>query len=929
MWALTQSPYALLFAVLGPLVAVGGLLDARRRRRRTIAANLARHESELSEARARVDAAHSAERRELLRSVRSSLDILTHGRPTHERWRHGTAASLPVSIGTGSVPSGIQVDGPSAHELVAHAATLTGAPVVCDARNGIGIIGATPAAHSLLRALTVQLAHAVSPALAQLRLHTAQDAPVDGEHEWFRSLPHSTSGPVQPVPPAGTARAELVVELVAMTGESIATVAMAHRESDVPGRCGVVIRVEGASARIVRWPSPDAHLGSVLPVLLARESAVRCAVALRRTAVDDGLLADTGIPPRVDFGELGPQPPASSGSLECIIGLGAGRAPVSLDLVGDGPHALVGGTTGSGKSELLCAWVLAMASTRTPRDLTVLLVDYKGGASFRSIERLPHVVGTITDLDPAETRRALDSLTAELRHRENELARHNARDLTELAPGILARLVIVVDEYAALVNEHPELHTIFSDIAARGRSLGMHLILSTQRPSGIVRDSILANTPLRVSLRVLEPADSTAVIGAADAARLGSDRPGRAYLVTARRPLAAVQPALVTAHDCEHIIERTDRGASPPRRPWQPPLPTRVTLGDLDAASDPTRALGFALADRPAEQRRTVAALDLTTMGNILVAGARASGRTSALAALASACRRADIAVDVIPGDIEGAWDAVHHLLDSARGVTDEPRLCLLDDLDLVLSRTPDDYRDALSRALAALLAEGPARGIHTAVSVSRVSAAVSAVAQHCDTRLVLRTADRHEHQAAGGDPASYESDVPPGRGWFQGDLVQVVSGDAAHDTLRVDATRTLPDLPRTVAAIVTTRPDDVIGRISRAWGSAAIEPLAHSATVTAGLDALVTGGVDDQPRVIVGHPDAWQSRFTQLTELGRHAPVAFHACTLAQFRQLSGSRGLPPPLAPSSADAAWLTHPSGGITRGLVPCAPDGSVAS
>src|SRR6185312_6153436 len=115
------------------------------------------------------------------------------------------------------------------------------------------------------------------------------------------------------------------------------------------------------------------------------------------------------------------------------------------------------------------SWVVAMASAHPPERLTVLLVDFKGGAAFEPLARLPHTIGIVTDLDDERAARALASLRAELRHRERQLAAVEARDID--GTGALPRLVIIVDEFAAMMADHPDLHTLFADIAARGRSL--------------------------------------------------------------------------------------------------------------------------------------------------------------------------------------------------------------------------------------------------------------------------------------------------------------------------------------------------------------------------------------------------------------------------------------------------------------------------
>src|SRR5690606_29545738 len=144
------------------------------------------------------------------------------------------------------------------------------------------------------------------------------------------------------------------------------------------------------------------------------------------------------------------------------------------------------------------------------------------------------------------------------------------RDIEQVAS--LPRLVIVVDEFAALLALDPELHALFADLAARGRSLGVHLVLCTQRPAGAVRDAVLANAELRISLRVNNRADSEAVIGTAAAAELPARPRGRAAVRLPGRPVQLVQVALASAQDAAVVAARW-AGAPPPRRPWCEPLP--------------------------------------------------------------------------------------------------------------------------------------------------------------------------------------------------------------------------------------------------------------------------------------------------------------------------------------------------------------------
>ena len=161
-----------------------------------------------------------------------------------------------------------------------------------------------------------------------------------------------------------------------------------------------------------------------------------------------------------------------------------------------------------------------------------MLVDYKGGATFDACADLPHTVGVVTDLDDRLAERALVSLEAELRRRERLLRPVGAADLADYravagAPP-LPRLVVVIDEFAALAAELPDFLPALVGVAQRGRSLGVHLVLATQRPAGVVSDDIRANTNLRIALRLHDAADARDVVGDDAPAAFPRGVPGRA-----------------------------------------------------------------------------------------------------------------------------------------------------------------------------------------------------------------------------------------------------------------------------------------------------------------------------------------------------------------------------------------------------------------
>ncbi|WP_269937181.1 FtsK/SpoIIIE domain-containing protein [Arthrobacter sp. HY1533] len=227
-----------------------------------------------------------------------------------------------------------------------------------------------------------------------------------------------------------------------------------------------------------------------------------------------------------------------------------------LDLRRDGPHLLVGGTTGSGKSELLRTLVGSLAAAHSPADLHFVFIDFKGGAGLGVLRGLPHTSSLVTDLGGGGMERTLASLRAELQRREAALARAGAADALEyrtmasarpaenaqldgarrrdpLLAGehcAMAHLVVVVDEFRVLVDQFPDAMNELMRIAAVGRSLGMHLVLATQRPQGAVNADIRANITSSICLRVQSAFDSTDVIGTAAAAGIGVSTPGRAFI---------------------------------------------------------------------------------------------------------------------------------------------------------------------------------------------------------------------------------------------------------------------------------------------------------------------------------------------------------------------------------------------------------------
>ena len=472
------------------------------------------------------------------------------------------------------------------------------APVTLDLRRHgvIGLAGEAPEAAAVARALLAQVAVLCSPAEVTVEVLAAPGR--ERAWAWVRWLPHAADPPRSPALGSGGGRLRLVVldgaeslrrrpEVAELLARAAATGA-SGRGAAAPGTAGDAVvclcldgdvarlPVECSTAVLVADGVGQVHRRGDDPIesvsLEAASPAWAQTLARALAPLRDATPAreEAGLPADVDLLEVLRDGDAAAGvpgvdltdpaavaalwrrGRRSAVVLGrTADGPWVLDLAKDGPHALVAGTTGAGKSALLRSLVVALAAANSPEDLAFVLVDYKGGAAFAGCGDLPHVTGVVTDLDGALTRRALSSLRAELRSREAVLRAAGVTDATAYAalraraPGRapMPRLVLVVDEFAVLAEELPEFVDGLVRIAAVGRSLGVHLVLATQRPGGVVSAGIRANTSLRVALRVREAPDSLDVIEAPDAAAIPADRPGRAMVRAGDGRLRAVQVA--------------------------------------------------------------------------------------------------------------------------------------------------------------------------------------------------------------------------------------------------------------------------------------------------------------------------------------------------------------------------------------------------
>ena len=725
-----------LFALLSPVMLLANHLAGRRRLRRQRAGDSTTRAADLERFEADLDGAEAALRRRHAAMAPGIVELRRRiEQPSTRLWerRLDSPDALVVGVGRGVIPwrpamtearaMGVRDDEDVVRCLMERA-EVDDIEVLADLRLGpLGVVGSDADSAALARSALVQLSTAHGPADVSMVVLTSADR--TSRWSWVQWLPHAVDGeggvlvlsgataeaysgafldrvrdrePRAGHPTDGPRLLLVVDDVGLLHGRSSAIrrllnetdrvhgIVLAREEEQLPASTATVVSL-GPNGRFeVRHPGRvESMAGSGIADLVSLDTASDIAAALARFEDPEYDDASSSLPASVAgsalFGSLldGPefvvaewQRTRSIERLAAPIGLGRDGVE-SLDLVADGPHALVAGTTGSGKSELLRTLVAGLALRYGPDDLVFVLLDYKGGSAFDRCAELPHVVGVVTDLDDHLAERALQSLEAELHRRERQLRDHGVGDIAGygrlgLTEEALPRLVVVIDEFATLRAELPDFVEALVGIAQRGRSLGIHLILATQRPSGAVDANIRANTNLRVALRVQDVTDSVDVIDTRDAVGIDRDRSGRAFLRRGAGDLTEVQTAFVSGRlrrageaavrvapipigsgrppefaidDGEDVgteldlivdlVARAHAGAPAPRRPWLEDLPPRM---DEDAAVGLPSGDGapriLAIGDDPARQRRVTLGWD-PAEGNLAVYGALGSGVSTLL----------------------------------------------------------------------------------------------------------------------------------------------------------------------------------------------------------------------------------------------------------------------------------------------------------
>lgn len=870
----------LAFAVFSPVMMLAQHLSDKRDGRRTGARDADEHAEAMRCHRSRLRQALDDERRVRARACPSLADAVAAIRAVDGRLWHkhpNEHGYLHWRLGTGTISSRIEVtDADSA----ATTALLDDAPVAVDlVGNRLSAVVAEPTELSrLLESLLLQLSAWHSPHLVPIAIVHGADDDLPDDLRW---LPHLRSGrqchvfdasrptelddfvaalerPDKNDSPEQTAAPRVVLVLLDSALKTGLT-ALADVVADPAAFGCTVVCLTAEPERLPDRAFPVVTLESTVRGRLTGDEDVTFVPDLPGPQLFDAtarLLApvrdrspervSATLPDSCDlheiWRELHHSPLLDPVALQhiwnsrrradtvAVLGRsGAGAETIDLDI--DGPHALIAGTTGAGKSELLQTFVAGLAAANPPSAMNFVLIDYKGGAAFRECAGLPHTVGMVTDLDGHLTERALTSLGAELHRRERLLAAAGAKDLHDYhrdpSRPTIPRLVLVIDEFRVLSEELPDFVDGLVRLATVGRSLGVHLVLATQRPTGVVSADIRANVNLRVALRVRDDGDSQDVIESGEAARLSTASPGRAYLRSGSGELRLFQAARVTvapkdsakitvgpldgppqnvAADDERtilaqlgpVLHKATRatGAHAPKPPWLAPLPSLVGRKEADGteqvsiSGDQGPGYLFALGDRPQQQDQPALRWAPLSDQHLAVVGGPRSGRSSMLRTLLtsfltaasqphlylldlghslSAFGPAESVGALVHGDepnrIEAVLDWLGTEIDRRRRSCDRHQqiVLVIDGWDTLVDLAEEVGNFRLLDLLGAVLRDGPAADVHVVATGGR-ALMTSRLLPLFRSQLVLAMADNDDIAMMGVPRSDIPSVMPAGR---------------------------------------------------------------------------------------------------------------------------------------------------------------------
>lgn len=691
---------------------------------------------------------------------------------------------------------------------------------------------------------------------------------------------------------AALVEGEPLIDLVIESGQSIGTLGIFVRESvkDLPKGCSTIIEAStGRSKIIVTGTTTSEHYVSPDEVDVAQAERFARALAPIRVQTKSAagniptgvtLLDMVGVKSVAEMDVLDTwkrNEPYKSMAVPIGLQSGGKRLLHNLHETGHGPHGLVAGTTGSGKTVFLSTYLALLATWFHPHEVAFVAVDYKGGDLYRGLENLPHLVATLTNLDKSQVWRSLRALQAENERRmklftkashENGVSVSKIDEYQVLARAgkaePLPKLIIMCDEFAELSKQEPEFIARLVSIARVGRSLGVHLILATQQPAGIIGEQIESNTRFRIAFKFNKDEDSKAVIKRPDAATIRE--PGRAYFQLGEnevfelfqsayggaeydeqtatisdqpsisqlssggtRRVLGLTPAKTSAEKKPNQLQAVakklaeEAAASGIQRlpgPWLDPLPTSLTLNDVNPAdawsgskwtpSSRWLAPVVGLLDDPDHTYQGPLIVDFPSQGHLAIFGKPGAGCTTFLQSLILSLTKAHSPDDVtfylmdfggqllvrygkLPhtGDVVLADDAdrVVRLLRfllrklqqrkqmfghagtstlvSYREATKEkvPAIVLILDNYLRFSKSYPDSEDVL----ATIVQEGASLGLYVVFTANSPSNVKQKIAGNVSSTVALQLADRSEYSVAVGPLENLVPATLVGRGLVKG----------------------------------------------------------------------------------------------------------------------------------------------------------------
>lgn len=734
LWAVTGSALSLLFGVMSPVLLVASYVEGRLNTRRRRARESERERQSHVRDTARLESelrARTAEAHRAHPPASQLISLVPVARLPIDHHDPGRRAG--VQAGAEYLGGDLTSDDPIAtiEPRIRIGTDDAGLPVLIGLRDGLHIVGDVRARRSLVRAITA--------------------------HVWW------------------------------FTGdcESMIPSLLAHGdEVGAEARWRVNVQSDD-SASLLDRDCPAVPARTIRPELLSPEGLSQLRVVLiergRARHARNSTTASVGLDVADQAKALDP----SVVAFDVEVGLTRSGKPFHLNLLESGAHMVVSGTTGSGKTTFLVNWLSRLAEQCDASTLELAIIDFKGGIDFSDLESWPHCVGFATDLDEGAIDRALVGLEVEMSRREHVLRSGRSR-------ADLSHLVVILDEFRATSVAHPRAVSVVVDIAARGRALGVHLVLSTQRASSSISEDILANVALRVAFRTLTPRESVFLIGDASAHR-ALRQPGHAVVshMGASPTIVHMSPPRTRGESPATVLASPGRPDVSVRRVWTPPLPAKISRDVAQLfprLAPPGNPNGSPGDETPRDVELCVGVVDALTRqrwesawyrpheeGQLLITGPARSGRTSTLRSLALAMRESEPASRWeahLIDDVMDMWDWLDTRcrdrgLPRSESTSTHRDMVFLDGLERMMSLLEPDVRDVLSERLMAKMRD--AGGDRIVVACDADGPWATRLSSVCAQRLRLVSSEL------------------PGRAHWKGDVVHVpFHEENAHDWSRV-----------------------------------------------------------------------------------------------------------------------------------------------